>query len=99
MYSRLRAGAWYDPEHDIRYETGANEDRRVHFLEGEDELHFSAGIGARIGDRIELGIAADLSDRVDQISVFTIIRTGRSRFFCARRLPNGNAIGNRCDSD
>ena len=42
----IRAGAWYDPEHDIRYE-GTSQDRRTQFLEGEDLLNAGVTVMAQ----------------------------------------------------
>lgn len=57
----IRAGAWFDPDHDIRYE-GSSQDRRTQFLPGEDLLHVTAGVGFVLGQRFTLDVGADISD-------------------------------------
>ena len=57
----IRAGGWFDPDHDIRY-VGSSQDRRTQFLEGEDLLHVTAGVGFVLGSRFTLDVGADISD-------------------------------------
>jgi hypothetical protein len=57
----IRAGAWHDPDHDIRY-VGSSQDRRTQFLAGEDLLHVTAGVGFVLGNRFTLDVGADISD-------------------------------------
>ena len=64
----IRVGAWYDPDHDIRYE-GSSQDRRTQFLPGEDLLHLTAGVGFVLGQRFTLDLAADISDDNKTISM------------------------------
>lgn len=74
----FRTGAWFDPDHDIRYVTGTNEDRKVHFFEGDDEIHGSLGVGWKAAnDRVELGLAVDGSESITTGSLYTRIGFGR----------------------
>jgi long-subunit fatty acid transport protein len=68
----LRLGLWYDPDHKIRY-TGGNENLRARFRAGEDELHAAAGLGLVVR-RLQIDVAADLSDRVDTLSLSAVAR-------------------------
>jgi long-chain fatty acid transport protein len=69
----LRLGAWYDPEHRIRYEGERSEFLENKFLPGEDELHYAAGFGVVVG-RVQIDVAADVSDPVDTISLSGVVR-------------------------
>jgi long-chain fatty acid transport protein len=74
----LRAGVWLDPDHQVR-----PDDRMVDpddpdeellgalFADGEDEWHLAVGIGVAFA-RLQIDLAADLSDRLDTLSVSTI---------------------------
>jgi long-subunit fatty acid transport protein len=66
----LRVGAWLDPDHRLRDEGGEPLDRAT-FRRGEDELHFTLGLGLVFGTfQLDLGI--DVSDLVDTGSISTI---------------------------
>jgi len=68
----LRAGAWHDPDHQIRYE-GQDPFLQSRFQEGDDEVHVTGGIG--IGsERFQADLGADLSDRGDIVSLSAIFR-------------------------
>lgn len=69
----LRAGAWWDPDHRLRYE-GDNASNLARLFAGDDELHWTAGLGLVIGSRFQLDLAADLSDSSDVFSLSTVIR-------------------------
>lgn len=93
----LRLGAWYDPEHRLRF-TGdipqgdfepsrfskltrqqqmiAN---RAIFQEGEDEFHYSGGVGFRFGDRVQTDVAIDYSERVTTAAVSAVVFLGGPR--------------------
>jgi long-subunit fatty acid transport protein len=59
----LRAGIWNDPDHRLRYD-GKEILNRALFPPGEDELHYSAGIGFVIANRIQIDTALDYSARI-----------------------------------
>lgn len=68
----LRAGAWLDPDHRLRYE-GFSQARRALFRRGEDEVHYSVGLGV-VFDKFQVDAAFDLSDRVSTASLSTVAR-------------------------
>ncbi len=64
----LRAGAWLDPDHRIRFVgTGSPLDDAI-FRGGSDELHFALGLGV-VFDRFKIDAAVDISDLVSTASV------------------------------
>lgn len=69
----LRCGAWLDPAH--RVGSGANTDpfERAVFQAGDDELHFTAGLGIVL-PKYQIDLGADLSDRADHASVSFVYR-------------------------
>ncbi len=69
----LRGGAWWDPDHRLRYE-GSRELTRTRLFEGDDELHVTAGLGLVFGSRFQLDAAVDLSDNFDVFSLSTVVR-------------------------
>lgn len=69
----LRAGAWWDPDHRLRYE-GGYEPSRARFFAGDDEVHFTAGLGLVFGPHLQLDAAADVSDNYDVYSLSTVVR-------------------------
>ena len=70
----LRAGAWSDPDHDMQY-TGSDEELKLLFLSGDDEVHVSGGFGVRMPSfQIDMGV--DLSERVDTVSVTGVFYFG-----------------------
>jgi long-chain fatty acid transport protein len=72
----LRAGAWLDPDHKIRY-TGRQENLKILFQPGEDEIHYTAGVGfsgRAKGWEYQIDAAFDLSDRVQTSSLSTVVR-------------------------
>lgn len=68
----LRAGAWLDPDHRSVSTSEGRVDRAL-FRPGDDELHWSFGLGLAF-TRLQLDLAADLSDTVDTVSLSTIYR-------------------------
>jgi long-subunit fatty acid transport protein len=73
----LRAGAWRDPAHQIRYE-GPQPDETVALWAGsqaaDDEDHFSFGVGFAIGESFSIDLAADFSERVDIAALSAVYR-------------------------
>jgi long-chain fatty acid transport protein len=73
----LRAGAWLDPSHAIRYD-GA--DLMLQALwsaanAADDQWHYTGGLGmALAGGRAAIDLAVDLSDRVDTYSLSGVCR-------------------------
>jgi len=69
-----RAGAWYDPDHRIRYE-GIIPGFQAEFRRGDDEIHYSAGFGflsTRL--KLEADAAFDYSDPVKTASISAVVR-------------------------
>jgi len=64
----LRFGAWHDPDHRLRYE-GSDELIQAQLFGGEDQIHYTAGIGVALTSHIQLDAAADISDISDTIAV------------------------------
>ena len=76
----LRAGVWRDPEHVISFDGEPNQavdsnalGNAVIFSTGDDELHYTFGIGAVFG-RFQIDAAADFSENIDTISVSGVLR-------------------------
>jgi len=69
-----RAGAWYDPDHRLRY-TGTTTGFLATFRPGRDETHYAAGLGF-ISRRLKLqaDAAFDFSDPVKTASLSTVVR-------------------------
>ncbi|MCG8462625.1 MAG: hypothetical protein MI919_40590 [Holophagales bacterium] len=75
----LRLGAWLDPDHEIRYEgpieTSQDAATALLFRPGDDELHYTGGVGVSFADgKFELNAAVDLSDRTDTASLSLVWR-------------------------
>lgn len=71
----IRAGAWLDPAHELRY-TGNDPIAETFWFPDDDEIHYAAGFGARFRDW-QLDLGADLSDRADTVSLSAIFYFGR----------------------
>ncbi len=67
----LRAGAWIDPDHRIRFAGGTGALDRAIFRGGDDELHFAFGLGVAVKS-IQIDAAVDFSDLVDTASLSAI---------------------------
>ncbi|HYU30526.1 MAG TPA: outer membrane protein transport protein [Thermoanaerobaculia bacterium] len=63
----LRAGAWYDPDHSLRFE-GKNVGFRAVFRPRGDQMHYTAGVGVALR-RLQVDAAVDHSDRVSVIAL------------------------------
>jgi long-subunit fatty acid transport protein len=78
----VRAGVWLDPDHRLAYGGPTPTDCNVEFEactdavlfpEGDDETHFSLGVGWAFSTFV-LDFAADFSDQVDTYSVSGVMR-------------------------
>ncbi len=67
----LRAGAWLDPDHRVRFTSTSNELDRAIFRGGGDELHFALGAGVAF-DGFQIDAAVDFSDLVDTVALSAI---------------------------
>lgn len=63
----LRAGAWYEPDHTLRFE-GKNVGFRAVFRQRADQTHYTAGVGMALR-RVQVDIAIDHSERVNVVSL------------------------------
>ena len=66
----VRLGAWLDPDHQM-YATVADPYIRAMLPKGDDEWHYTAGLGFAT-QRFQVDLAADLADRVNTISLSAI---------------------------
>lgn len=74
----FRAGSWLDPDHRAHFEGVATtvEERStaVRFPRGEDEIHYSAGLGVVFSDKFQIDAATDISDLVKTASLSGVFR-------------------------
>jgi long-chain fatty acid transport protein len=68
----LRAGAWYEPDHSLRFE-GDNVGFRATFRRRDAQMHYTAGAGLALR-RIQVDAAIDYSERVSVIALSTGLR-------------------------
>jgi len=75
----IRGGVWYDPDHSVQYEPfndGTLTD--ILFIQafslGEDQVHYSAGLGLAINQRFEINVGADFASSRRTASVSSIFR-------------------------
>ena len=66
----VRLGAWLDPDHQM-YATVADPYLRAMLPQADDEWHYTAGLGLAMR-RFPVDLAADLSDRVNTVSLSAI---------------------------
>ena len=66
----VRLGSWLDPYHQM-YATVTDPYTRAMLPKGDDEWHYTAGLGLATR-RFQVDLAADFSDRVDTISLSAI---------------------------
>ena len=60
-----------DPDHRFRSVHPDNPEHRALFQAGEDELHFTVGVGLAF-ESFQVDLAADFSDLVDTVSLSAI---------------------------
>jgi hypothetical protein len=75
----LRGGAWFDPDHAVRYEpTAANDSTDILMSAtlpgGEDLVHYSFGAGIAFANRFEINAAADISSRTNYVTTSMVVR-------------------------
>ena len=68
----LRAGAWYEPDHSLRFE-GENVGFRAVFRPRGDRMHYTAGAGLTLR-RLQIDAAVDHSDRVSLVALSAGLR-------------------------
>jgi long-chain fatty acid transport protein len=69
-----RVGAWYDPDHRIRYD-GTTPGFQAAFQPGQDEIHYAAGFGFIVPRlKLQADAAFDYSDPVKTASLSTVVR-------------------------
>ncbi len=69
----FRFGGWLDPDHRLRAE-GGSELTRARLFEGDDEIHYSAGLGLVITSHFQVDAAADFSDVSDTVALSAVYR-------------------------
>jgi opacity protein-like surface antigen len=70
----LRGGAWFDPDHRIRFEGDArNKADQILFPPGEDEWHITGG-GGIVFPKLQIDLGYDHSERVKTFSISAIYR-------------------------
>ncbi|HEX5107939.1 MAG TPA: hypothetical protein VFV95_05815, partial [Vicinamibacterales bacterium] len=75
----LRGGAWFDPDHAVRYEPTSNNDLIDTLLSatlpgGRNLMHYTFGAGAVLPHRIELNGAVDFSSSTVYVTTSTVFR-------------------------
>ncbi len=66
----VRLGTWLEPDHQMRV-TSDDLFERALLPRGDDEMHYSAGLGVAM-QRFQIDLAADFADRVDTVSLSAI---------------------------
>lgn len=94
----LRAGFYNSPDHTIRY-TGTLESEwdfeveerfrteRARFPGGDDQIHFTGGLGLVLNDRFQIDTAMDIAGKNKQFSFSTVYRFGRRKPKIRDRKP------------
>ena len=68
----VRLGTWLEPDHQIRATiTEPNPVDRALLPRGDDEMHYSAGLGLAL-QSFQIDLAVDFADRVDTVSLSAI---------------------------
>lgn len=66
----LRLGAWLEPDHQV-YATIDDPFLQALLPKGDDEIHFSAGLGLAM-QRFQVDLAVDFADNVDTVALSTV---------------------------
>ena len=73
----FRLGAWYDPDHRIKFQgTPVTDDDRgaaIQFPGGEDEIHFAAGLGL-VFKHFQLDLGVDYSEFLSSVALSSAFR-------------------------
>ena len=69
----VRGGAWLDPDHRIRYEGASGTRASLIFRPGEDEWHYTGGVGVTY-KALQLDFGFDKSERVTTTAGSVIVR-------------------------
>ena len=75
----LRAGTWFDPDHRVFFNGDPGNDGAMHSIAalwqpGEDQWHYSVGLGLIFGEHFQLDAAADFADNSNIYSLSGVIR-------------------------
>jgi long-chain fatty acid transport protein len=75
----VRFGAWYDPDHSVRYEpTAANDPMDIQFGAmlpgGKDRVHYTAGAGLSLTQTFEINFAGDFTSERQTVSTSIVYR-------------------------
>jgi long-subunit fatty acid transport protein len=68
----FRVGAWYDPDHQIRY-VGAVSPDSVNYQRGEDEVHVTGGAGV-VFRKVQFDVGFDRAESVTTVAVSAVVR-------------------------
>jgi len=69
----VRAGAYLDPDHDIRY-TGDSLFYKLVFPEGDDEIHVTFGCGFVPVENFQIDFAGNVAEDTLEVIVSTVYR-------------------------
>lgn len=69
----LRLGGYYEPDHTIRY-TGDRTSDKILFPGGDDQLHFTGGVGLVVNEHFQIDTAANIAENNKQFSISTVYR-------------------------
>ncbi|MDY0093481.1 MAG: hypothetical protein RBT80_12355 [Candidatus Vecturithrix sp.] len=69
----LRLGGYYEPDHTIRY-TGDRASDKILFPGGDDQLHFTGGVGLVMNEHFQIDTAANIAENNKQFSISTVYR-------------------------
>jgi hypothetical protein len=70
----LRAGSWLDPNHSLDY-VGGDPALDLLYVSGDDELHYSGGLGLRLPS-FQLDLGLDFTSRIDTIALSAVFFFG-----------------------
>jgi len=78
----VRAGAWYDPNHTVQYNSdgsGTPDDvlLRAIFPGGDNLVHYCFGFGVPVSPQFEFNVGADLSKQRQYVSASLVARFGK----------------------
>jgi long-subunit fatty acid transport protein len=83
---RLRAGAWFDPDHSVQYSRPAvlasasariqAETFEAALANGRNQVHLTGGAGVTVTRRVELNVGVDLASNVKLFSSSLIVHLG-----------------------
>ena len=74
----IRVGVWRDPDHKVAFagsvDSLCDQIESILFPDGDDSLHYTAGLGLILGKHFQIDAAMDRSDLLDIFSVSGVVR-------------------------